>query len=142
MDSAVAELNAPKGNDAQLVGDFFYSGMDTATVEDQGVKPLEPYIKKIEAIRNLKEFQSTISELQRIGVNILFDFSSQQDFKYSDMMIGVFYQAGLGLPDRDYYTKTDDQSKELLKQYETHLTNMFKFLGDNEKKSADEARPY
>lgn len=140
VDSAVAEMNAPKGSDAQLVGYFFYSGMDTTTVEGQGVKPLEPYLKKIEAIRNLNGLQSTISELQRLGVNILFDFGSQQDFKNSDMMIGVIYQAGLGLPDRDYYTKTDDQSKELLKQYETHLANMFKLLGDDEKKSTGEAK--
>jgi putative endopeptidase len=140
VDSAVAETNAPKGSDAQLVGDFFYSGMDTSVVENQGAKPLEPYLKKIDAIHNLKGLQLVISDLQRLGVNILFSFGSQQDFKNSDMMIGVIYQAGLGLPDRDYYTKTDKQSKELVKEYETHLTNMFKLLGDTEKKSADEAK--
>lgn len=140
VDSAAAEKNAPKGSDTQLVGDFFYSGMDTNTVEAQGAKPLEPFLKRIESIRNLKEFQSTISALQRIGVNILFDFGSQQDFKNSDNMIGVVYQAELGLPDRDYYTKTDNQSKELVKEYETHLTNMFNLLGDNEEKSADETK--
>jgi putative endopeptidase len=140
IDSAAAERNAPKGSDAQLVGDFFYSGMDTDSVETQGEKPLGPYLKMIESIHNLRQLQSTIAELQRLGVNILFDFGSQQDFKNSDRMIAVVYQAGLGLPDRDYYTRTDNQSKELVKEYETHLTNMFKLLGDNEKKSADEAK--
>lgn len=140
VDSATAETNAAKGSDIQLVGDFFHSGMDTDGVEKLGAKPLETYLKKIESIRNLKDLQSTVAELQRLGVNILFDFGSQQDFKNSDMMIAVVYQAGLGLPDRDYYTKTDNQSKDLLKEYETHLTKMFMLLGDNDKKSADKAK--
>ena len=139
VDSATAMADAPKGSDAQLVGDFFYSGMNTNDVESQGVTPLEPYMNKIEKIHNLMELQSTIAKLQSLGVNILFDFGSQQDFKNSDRMIAVVYQAGLGLPDRDYYTMTDKHSKELLNEYRVHLTNMFKLLGDDEKKSADEA---
>jgi putative endopeptidase len=139
VDSAAAETNAPKGSDIQLVGDLFYSGMDTSNVELQGIEPLQPYLKKIQAIRNLKGLETAIAELQRLGVNILFDFGSQQDFKNSDMMIGVVYQAGLSLPDRDYYTKTDNQSKDILREYQTHVTNMFKLLGDDEKTSAHEA---
>jgi putative endopeptidase len=137
--SAAAETTAPKGSDTQLVGGFHFSGMDTNDIETRGLKPLEPYLKKINAIQNLKELQSTIAGLQRLGVDILFNFSSQQDFKNSDVLIAVVYQAGLGLPDRDYYTRTDNQSKDLLKEYETHLTSMFKLLGDDEKKAADEA---
>ena len=136
VDSSAAETNAPRGSDVQLVGDFFYSGMDTLNVEQQGIGPLLPYLKKIEGIRSTKQLQSRIAELQKLGVNILFDFGSQQDFKNSDMMIAVVCQAGLGLPDRDYYTKADQQSKELLKEYESHVRNMFQLLGDSEKKAA------
>ncbi|HUI31142.1 MAG TPA: M13 family metallopeptidase [Candidatus Acidoferrales bacterium] len=140
VDSAAAETNAAKGSDVQLVGDFFYSGMDSSNIELQGMKPLEKYLKKIDAVKDLKGLQKIIPELQRFGVNILFYFSSQQDFKNSETMIATVRQAGLGLPDRDYYTKTDPQSQQILQEYNTHLINMFELLGDNEKKSGDEAQ--
>ncbi len=129
-----------KGSDDQLVGDFFYSGMDSSNVESQGLKPLEPYLKKIDGIKGIKGLQDVIAQLQQSGVNVLFDFSSQQDFKNSDKMIATIYQSGLGLPDRDYYTKTDKQSLQLLQEYDTHLINMFKLLGDNGKKATEEAK--
>lgn len=140
VDSVSKQTDAAKGSDAQLVGDLFYSGMDTAQVEARGLEPIAPLLKKIDAIQNLTQLQQMIVELQERGVNLLFNFSSQQDFKNSDEMIGVIYQAGLGLPDRDYYNKTDAQSKDLQKEYLNHLTNMFKLLGANEKTANAEAR--
>ena len=55
--------------------------------------------------------QAEVARLQGMGVRALFDFGSTQDAKNSSQVIGGADQGGLGLPDRDYYTKTDDKSK-------------------------------
>jgi putative endopeptidase len=140
VQSAANRKDAPKGSNEQLVGDFYFSGMDTSTIEKQGLEPLEPYFKKIDDIDNLEKLQRTVAELQRLGANVLFGFTSQQDYKNSEMMIAAVFQGGLGLPDRDYYTRSDDQSKELLNQYAKHVANMFQLLGDNAAKADSESK--
>ncbi len=74
------------------------------------------------------------------GTSVLFRFESDQDFKDSTQMIGDLTQGGLGLPDRDYYTKTDDKSKTIRDQYVAHVTKMFTLLGDAPDKAASEAQ--
>ncbi len=138
-EKAAADRNAKKGSDTQLVGDFYYSGMDTAATDKEGVKSLEPYFKEIDAIRDIKGLEEVSAKLQRQGVNILFYFTSQQDLKNSEMMIASVHQSGLSLPDRDYYTKTDKQSKEILKDYDGYMKKMFTLLGDDDKTAAAEA---
>jgi predicted metalloendopeptidase len=78
--------------------------------------------------------QAEIARLQGLGVGALFDFGSTQDEKNSSQVIGGADQGGLGLPDRDYYTKTDDKSKELRKQYEEHVAKMLGLVGDDSAK--------
>lgn len=134
-----SQANAPMGSDAQLVGDFYFSGMDTNTVESQGAEPLTPYLRQIESIKNLDDLRQVIANLQNIGVNILFRFSSEQDYKNSERMIGFVHQAGLSLPDRDYYTKTDKQSQEILGEYSNYMEKMLALLGDPNDTAADEA---
>ncbi len=138
-EKAAADKGAKKGSDTQLVGDFYYSGMDMGAADKEGVKPLEPYFKEIDAIRDVKGLEEVSAKLQRQGVNILFYFTSQQDLKNSEMMIAGVHQSGLSLPDRDYYTKTDKQSKEILKDYDAYVKKMFTLLGDDEKTAATEA---
>src|SRR2546429_9773650 len=70
---------------------------------------------------------------------VLFDFGSSQDFKDSTQVIATADQGGLGLPDRDYYLKDDDKSKELRKQYLAHVQKMFELLGDPADQAAAEA---
>jgi putative endopeptidase len=135
-----AKLDASKkGSDMQLVGDFYSSGMDTAAIDKDGLKPLEPYFKAIDAIKDLKGLNAIIAKLQRQGVNILFYFASQQDLKNSERMIAGIHQSGLSLPDRDYYTKTDKQSKEIQAEYQSYVARMFGLLGDDEKAASTEA---
>ncbi len=138
-EKAAADKTARKGSDSQLVGDLYYSGMDTTAIDRQGLTPLEPYFKAIESIKNTKELEGVIASLQRAGVNILFYFTSQQDLKNSEMMIASVHQSGLSLPDRDYYTKTDKQSREILGKYDSYVKNMFALLGDDEKTASAEA---
>ncbi len=139
-EDAAANKSARKGSDPQLVGDLFFSGMDSATAESEGVKPLERYLKEIDGITDVKSLEDVIAKLQRLGVNALFYFTSQQDLKNSEMMIAGIHQSGLSLPDRDYYTKTDKQSKDILQEYDSYMKRMFTMLGDDESAAASEAK--
>ncbi len=70
---------------------------------------------------------------------MLFNFGSDQDFKDSTKVIGAAYQGGLSLPDRDYYTRDDDESKKLRQQFVEHVTKMLVLAGDSQEKAAGEA---
>ncbi len=129
-----------KGSDSQIVGDFYFSGTDTTAIEDEGIKPLDNYLNDIDGIKDLRSMEHVVAQLQHVGVNVLFYFISQQDLKNSEKMIAGIHQAGLSLPDRDYYTKTDPQSKEIVQQYDNYVKKMFGLLGDDEKTAASQAK--
>jgi putative endopeptidase len=88
----------------------------------------------------MAELQAEIARLQGMGVRALFDFGSTQDAKNSTQVIGGADQGGLGLPDRDYYTRTDDKSKQLLQQYEDHVAKMLQLAGDDAAKASAESK--
>jgi predicted metalloendopeptidase len=124
----------------QKVGDFYGSGMDEKSVNANRTKPLDDEFKRIDALKDRRDVQNYIAHLHSIGVAAFFGFTSGQDDKNSTMVIAQAYQGGLGLPDRDYYTKDDDKSKELRQQYLGHVGRMFTLLGespDAAKKHAD-----
>jgi putative endopeptidase len=114
--------------------------MDEAQIDIAGVRPLEPEFERLGRISDLKSLQAEIGRLQGLGVNALFHFGSQQDRKDSTKVIGGAGQAGLGLPDRDYYTKTDEKSQQIREQYVQHVEKMFEMLGDDSARAAAEAR--
>jgi putative endopeptidase len=118
------------GSDEQKLGDFYASCMDETAVQAAGAKPLQPELARIEKIGNLADLQAEVARLQSRGVNALFGFGSQQDRKNSSEVIAGAFQGGLGLPDRDYYTKTDEKSKTLRAQYVEHVRKMFELVGD------------
>ncbi|MCL5266911.1 MAG: M13 family metallopeptidase [Bacteroidetes bacterium] len=136
---AAETTKAKKGTDAQLVGDFFYSGMDSASINNNGITPLQTYFDEIDAIKSKKGLEDEIAKLQGMGVNVLFYFTSEQDFKNSDMMIASVHQSGLSLPDRDYYTKTDAQSKQILSDYSDYIKNMLSLTGEKDKRASENA---
>ena len=140
LDRAAADKSAAPGSNWQKIGDFYASCMDEAAIETAGIKPLQPYLKAIEDIKDAKTLQAEIADLHRQGVRAVFGFGSQQDFKNSTQVIAGARQGGLGLPDRDYYTKDDDKSVTLRAAYAQHVTNMFKLAGDDEATAAAEAK--
>jgi putative endopeptidase len=137
-----AAANPQKSSEAnwQKIGDFYGSCMNTAQIEAAGTKPLDADFGEIAAIKDVPGLVATIAYLDKNGVNAVLDFGSAVDFKNSSMRIAEADQGGLGLPDRDYYTKTDPKSQTLRDQYVTHVTNMFKLLGDSPDKAAAEAK--
>lgn len=126
--------------EVQKVGDYYASGMDEKTIEAMRIKPLENEFKSIEAIKDRQDLLKEIAHLHSVGVNVLFNFGSGQDDRDSTHEIAQAVQGGLGLPDRDYYTKTDEASKKLRGQYVDHVAKMLTLLGDPASMAADEAK--
>ncbi len=126
--------------DVQKVGDFYASGMNEEQINAQGAKPLQDEMKRIDAVTDLDSLTKEIAHLHGTGVTALFGFSSGQDDKNSTMVIAQAYQGGLGLPDRDYYTKDDDASKKIREAYVAHLTKVFTLLGDSESDAGAHAK--
>ena len=137
---AAAKANAPAGSTEQKIGDFYTSCTDTAAIEAAGMKPIAGELTAIDAIDDRKSLDAAIAKLQREGVDVLFRFGSTQDIKDSTRVIAQASQGGLGMPDRDYYFRDDEKSKQLRADYEQHVTKMFALAGDAPEKATAEAK--
>jgi len=140
LEAAAKDRHAAPGSIEQKIGDFYGSCMDIKRVEKAGIKPLEPELQRIANLSSLGELQDETARLHGQGVAALFRFTSTQDDKNSTQVIGIAEQGGLGLPDRDYYTKQDDKSKDLRDKYVQHITQMLVLAGDAPGLAATEAR--
>ncbi|HEY0426419.1 MAG TPA: M13 family metallopeptidase [Pyrinomonadaceae bacterium] len=130
LETDAKTAKAAKGSDVQLIGDFYNSCMDEASINKAGAKPLDGYFKQINSIKDARSLQKTIAELQKSGFSPVFRFDVGSDDKNSSMNIVQIYQGGLSLPNRDYYTKTDEKSQQTRTQFLAHVTKMFTLLGD------------
>lgn len=130
LEKASTDKSAAAGSNTKKVGDFFFAGMNTEQIERDGLSPLSDELKRVDSITNLEDFRAETARLHLYGVNALFGISSGQDFKDSTKVIGQLSQGGLGLPDRDYYTNTDEHSKKLRAEYVIHVGKMFELLGE------------
>jgi putative endopeptidase len=137
--AAKAELPSAATSEAKIVGNYYASGMDEKTIDAMRTKPLQEEFAKIDAIKNRADVLREIAHLHAIGVGALFAFGSGQDQKNSTMVIAHAVQAGLGMPDRDYYTKTDEASKKLRDQYAQHVGSMLALDGESTAKAAEDA---
>ena len=140
LEAAAKTTSAAPGSIEEKIGDFYFSCMDEPAIERAGIDPLKEDFARIAKISNLADFQAEIIRLHRDGAAALFAFGSQPDFKNSSMAIAVAGQGGIGLPDRDYYLKTDEKSVKLREAYVQHVTNMFVLLGDDAATAANEAK--
>jgi putative endopeptidase len=140
LEAAAKNTNAKKGSSEQKVGDYYATCMDEAKIEAEGIKPLTPVFDLIANIKDQAGLQAAITHFHSMGLHVVFASDSTQDFKNSAEVTFEVYQGGLGLPDRDYYTKTDDKSKAIRDAYQKHVANMFVLLGDDAAKSAAEAQ--
>ena len=125
----------------QKIGDYFAACMDEAAVEKLGVKPLAPYLARIAAMKDKRELGSVLGDLHMDtgDAGLFFGVGSNQDFANSNDVIAFAGAGGLGLPDRDYYTKDDDRSKDIRNKYVAHVTRVFNLLGDSPEVAAKNA---
>jgi putative endopeptidase len=140
LEQAEVNTQASAGSNERKIGDFYASCMDEKQINAAGAKPLDAEFARIDAVQSARELQEEVARLQGLGVRALFDFGSTQDEKNSSQVIGGADQGGLGLPDRDYYTKTDDKSRQVRRQYEEHVAKMLALAGEDAAKSVKEAK--
>jgi predicted metalloendopeptidase len=117
------------------IGDYYAACMDVAEIDKLGVKPIEPLLAKVRGMQDKKDLTATVVALQNDGVRALFNFGVRPDAKNSNDQIANVGQGGLGLPDRDYYLRTDPKSEEIRKQYKQHVGAMFDLLAKAEARS-------
>ncbi|HEV2118222.1 MAG TPA: M13 family metallopeptidase, partial [Terriglobales bacterium] len=124
----------------QKIGDYYSACMDEKAINAEGLKPLQPELQSIAALKSKSELAPEIAHLHQLGVNSLFDFGSGQDAKDANQVIAQADQAGLGLPDRDYYLKADAKTLETRQKYQQHVAKMFELLGESAEAAAADAQ--
>ncbi|MEP7278677.1 MAG: M13 family metallopeptidase [Bacteroidota bacterium] len=120
-----------KGSMEQKVGDFYASGMDSANIEKLDYEPLKPALQEIDAIKSPAGVMPFVAHQMTEGNNVLVGAGIMPDDKNSAYNIAIFSQYGLGLPDRDYYFKTDPSTLEIVKAYQTYIRQTAILTGDD-----------
>ena len=134
-----AAAGADADHDTRLVGDFYAAGMDEAAIAAAGAEPLRPYLEAIDAIASVEDVRALNLDLHRAGLGALFGLGVEADFENAAVNLGYLAQAGLGLPERDYYLNDDDRSVALRTAYSAHIAAQLENLGANEEAAAASA---
>ena len=122
----------PRDAVTQKIGDFYASCMDETIAEKRGITAIQPQLDAIADLKSVREMAPLVARLSLpFGRTILFAAGSTQDPDNSEQEIADLDQGGLGLPDRDYYTKDDAKSKEIRERYVAHVEKVFELLGDD-----------
>lgn len=124
-----AAVKGAKGSNDQKIGDFWTTAMDSAKIEAQGLKPIEPLLNKINAVTDINSLLATVAELKQLGSSTLFSDYISQDAKKSDEMSYSLWQGGLGLPEREYYFKSDSATVAIRAAYLNHIAKMLSMSG-------------
>ena len=136
LEAAARDDAAPTGSNRRMLGTFYRTCMDSAAADALGFEPLKPELDRIAAVNSATSLIAEAARLQRAGARVLFSFTAGPDAKHSSDVIAEAGQGGLGLPDRDYYTKADSASERLRQQYVSHVARMLELAGTG----SDEAR--
>ena len=156
--------NAPKGTATQKIGDFYYSGLDTVTIEKAGITPIQPMLAMIDRIKDPEDLIHVTAYLNTYGIRSFIGAGVGQDAKNSSKNIVQLRQGGIGLPNRDYYFRTDARTTKVRDEYRTkHVPAMLtlsgwdaataakgaesvfkieKYLAENNRKLEDNRDPY
>ena len=130
IETAATAKDVQPGSITDKIGTFYKSGMDTVSIEKQGASVLKPFLDKIESIKTKDDLLNAAAELQTEGLTPFFVLFASQDLKNSTSMIANTWQAGIGLPDRDYYFNNDESTKKIRAAYLVHVGKMFQLLKD------------
>ncbi|MBC8329905.1 MAG: M13 family metallopeptidase [Planctomycetes bacterium] len=127
--SAAKEKQPWPGSPSQMLGDFYASGMDEARIEKLGLQPLQALLGRIDVIADRQGLQGAVAALQRNGVAAPFGFEAEADTRDSSRMVAYLGPGGLGLPEKDYYLRDDEESVKLREQYTGHVARMLELAG-------------
>jgi putative endopeptidase len=149
-------LEAASKNDSsrsavqQKIGDYWAACMDESGIEAAGLKPMQAELARIAALKSKKDITLEVAHLHHLypgawqgddnqSNSALFGFTGQQDYDNATKVVAQIDQGGINLPNRDYYLKTDDKSKEILTKYRAHIQKMFVLAGESDTQAATDA---
>ncbi|HUY80441.1 MAG TPA: M13 family metallopeptidase [Acidobacteriaceae bacterium] len=132
--------SASRTPDEQKIGDYYATCMDTQKIYANGLKPLEPELRRIADLKSKQDLTPLLAQFQMTNVGAFFGYGEQQDFKNAQDQIAVVDQGGLGLPERGYYLRTDPHSVEARQKYEQYAATMLHLAGEPEAKAESDAK--
>jgi len=125
---------------AQKIGDYYGSCIDEKAVDARGLKPLQPELDRIAAVKDKAGLIEAIARVHLIGPNPLFNFYSSPDLHNANEVIAYIDQGGLSLPDRDYYLKDDPKMADARKSLVEYATEVFNLSGQSSQQAANSAQ--
>ena len=140
-ESSAALKDAPKGSAKQKIGDFFYTGMDSISLNRKGITDLKGDLDRIDRIKDINGIMKEAAYIHMVSGSPLFRFGVGQDDRISSKNAVFFSQGGLSLPDRTYYIDMDPRTVMVREKFVAHVMNIFRIMGQDEataKKSADQ----
>lgn len=138
-ESSVAIKNEPKGSNKQKIGDFFYSGMDSISLNKKGISDLKNDLDKIDKIKDLNGIITEASYIHTVSSAPLFNMYVTQDDKNSSKYQVYITQGGLSMPDRNYYFDVDGSAKSIREKFVAYAGNMFGIMGYEKTKAKQAA---
>lgn len=137
---SVSETNNTIGSIEQKVGDFYSSGMDTITINKRGYEPIKQMLAIVDQINDITSLMKFVVDQEKLNHSSILSFSVSPDDQNSSINIAHIHQTGIGLPDRDYYFKSDSSTIAIQEAYKSYLATLFELTGSNTldaKKNAD-----
>jgi putative endopeptidase len=131
LENLAKNASLPQGSVERKVADFYVSGMDESAIDAAGIRPLEPELQRLAAVTTRAGLLQEFDHLQAIGVGAPWQIGQMQDFEDSSRVIAVAMQGGLGLPNRDYYLKSEPTFVAARAAYVQHVARMFVLLGES-----------
>ncbi|MDQ6802485.1 MAG: M13 family metallopeptidase [Acidobacteriota bacterium] len=126
----------------QKIGDYFQACMDESHIESLGAAPLRPLLDSITTLKSKRDLAALLAaqHVRDYSSGWLFGFGSDQDYGDASQVIAFAHAGGLGLPDRDYYTKADAKSKDIRDKYRQHVANMLQLIGESKTQATNDAK--
>ena len=134
INEELGKTSHANGSAEQKIGDFWKAANDTAKVEELGIAPLKHYLAKIDSIHDITTLQSTMAQLDAMGVGGAIAFYVGQDAKNSTLEALQMWQTGLGLPEREFYFKMNKTSVDIRNAYVKNITKFLTLLGGDSTK--------
>jgi len=136
---SVSKSKNTMGSVEQKVGDFYASGMDMATINQRGYQPIKPMLARIDAISDVPSLMKFVAVEIKEGNRSIIGFGVSPDNKNSKINIAHVSQTGIGLPERDYYFKTDAPTLNIQEAYKKYMSTLFQLTGTDAAAAAKDA---
>jgi putative endopeptidase len=131
LDRAMAQTKSRAHSDTARLGGYWCACLDSAAADRAGAKPIAPALDRVAQLASTAALAAQVAALHDQGMGAMFFFRAAQDPKHSDWQIAHVGQGGIGLPDRDYYVRTDSASVTTRARYVEHIARTFALLGDD-----------